>query len=102
MININGNKFAKNEKELIDTLFNSRQTAMGTYKKKNGGAMFFNLKKEPWFFLTKDKFFVSCTRHEGKIWYMYALDSLDERKLGLKSYSDEIKTANRIHKEIYS
>ena len=89
MLNFNGLKFAKNEKELVDSLFTAGGTANGLYKRlkrhtllyKPGGELFACIIHNH----KQGYFVVSASEREGKPFFMYALCSDDERYLGLAS-----------------
>lgn len=55
MITFNGKLFAKNDKELVNSLFKSRETAIGYYKILKNEVKFYTLRRE----------YVCGVRHDG-------------------------------------
>lgn len=98
--------YVDDKKKVVDTLFNSGGTALGYYKQRKGGIMFYDMQDKPFLFLVSnkynEKFFVSCYCFEGKIYYMFALSSNTEKLLGIDKlkYSEGIKLAEDIYKQI--
>lgn len=97
MLIFNGKKYAKNDKEFVNSLFTS-QTCSGYYKtQRNGsGTTIYNMQKEVIAFIVHNNrqgyFVVSATKHtDGKTYYMFGLSSLDKAFLGLtgKTVSEE-------------
>lgn len=88
MIEVNNTKFAKNEKELINSLFGSGSTASGTYKvKKTGTILFYDLQGT--LFAARiankygEKFFVSARLYNNKPRFQFDVSDLDKQKLGI-------------------
>ena len=92
MIIFNGLKYAKNDKEMINSLFDGTGTCAGFYKKIKAGYQIFNLQHEIFAFLqTINGFAVSAIMHDGKTRYSFGLDEKSEKLLGLDQvrYSDQ-------------
>jgi len=97
MIIINGLKFAKNNNEFVETLFQREGTASGFYKKKKNGILFLDMQNNPIFFLCCNNpslpFFVTCGTDtiisSGKkvIRYMHTTIAAHEKMLGLDKLS---------------
>ena len=94
MITINGRKYAKNDSEFTDTLFDKDGTAQGFYKKYKRRILFMDHQKKPLFTLVhnwhNEKMILSASQlDDGKIWYQHLSTKL-EQFLGLDkmSYSE--------------
>lgn len=89
MIEFNGVKFAKNNKELVESLFHAGGTASGTYKHTARGTKLYKGNGELFAYVVhNDKqgyFVVSASLHNAKPFYMYGMNSLDAKYLGLDS-----------------
>jgi hypothetical protein len=87
MIVFNGMKFAKNQTELVNSLFNTGGTCSGLYRKTKNGTKLYKGNGELFAYIVhNDKqgyFVVSACEHDGKARYMFGLCSLDEQYLGL-------------------
>lgn len=90
--------FVEQSKQVVASLFSptNGSTASGTFKIKKRGVLFFDLKGEPFIYLCANEdytpFFVSCfTQDDGRIRYMFALDSNHEQQLGFagKTFGEE-------------
>lgn len=94
--------FVRTDKDVINSLFEDKQTASGTFKRFKRGVMFYDMQKNPLFYLVCNKygerFFVSCGKHNGKTFYMHALTNTTEKLLGFDTmkYSDEAYFARSI------
>jgi hypothetical protein len=77
MLLINGLKFAKNNAEVIDSLFQGSTTAHGIYKVRRGrGRVAIELRSiqgEPMALISPDGVFVTAHKDGGKTRYMYAM-----------------------------
>lgn len=95
MITINGRKFARNESELVSSLFDPSGTGSGFYRPIRGGIQLYNLQNELFALAVNNKydeqFFVSASTHNGKPFYLYDLTDKDRQFLGFDtlSYSAE-------------
>ena len=104
MIIFNGNKFAKNDKELTDSLFDSNGTCIGFYKKTKRGIQLMNMQKELMAFIVDngygERFVVSARRIKNKIHYMYSTSSIEDKYLGLDKigYRQQIEECEKIFK----
>jgi hypothetical protein len=89
-LTVGATKFARTTALLTASLFHKGGTASGTYKVRKGGVLFLNAKGEPFAFLVAnrhgERFFVSCSKQEGGIFYMFGLADLDKALLGLSGY----------------
>lgn len=87
MLMVNGKKFAKNDKEFTDTLFQQGGTAHGFYKAIKGGIQLFNIQHELIAFIVNnshgEQFFVTASKCAGKARYMFSTDRIVEKYLGL-------------------
>ena len=88
MITINGKKYAKNDAEFIDTLFQGGGTAHGFYKTGKNGIKLFDHKKNLFAFVVNNRhneqFFVDASiKPDGKSHYMFGTSSLTEKILGI-------------------
>jgi hypothetical protein len=77
MINFNGVLFAKNEKELIESVFNpvKGSSASGIYKRNKSGYVLMKAGGDVFAFVRvgNDPLVMTCKRLEnGKLWYSYA------------------------------
>jgi len=91
MLKINGRKFAKNNSEFVNTLFQKDGTAIGFYKKLKGRIMLYDMQNNLFACLVHnrhgEKFFVSASLKNGKPYYMFALSTKDEQFLGFNDIS---------------
>ncbi len=82
-------KFARTPALLTASLFEGGGTANGTFKVRKDGVLFLNAKGEPFAFLVAnrhgERFFVSCSKREGGIFYMFGLADSDASLLGISS-----------------
>ena len=82
---INGKKYAKNDKEFINTLFDKQGgTANGYYKETKSGLYLYDLQNKPRVFIrAKDGLTVSFSILEnGRKRYMFALADADKKWFG--------------------
>lgn len=98
ILTINGYKFAKNDSDMLNSLFHSDgRTCTGYYKVMAGGILLMNGQKEPVLFIVTratHAWFVSvCRESTGRLRYAYATCSIDERLVGLDSVPDRDKDA---------
>ena len=103
MITFNGIKFAKNDKEFTNSLFNEGGTCEGFYKVTKRGVQLLDMQKNIIGFIVNNgysqRFLVSATRLDGgRIHYMYGTSTQLDRFLNLKdlSYMGTIKECERI------
>jgi hypothetical protein len=70
----NGIYFVQHEKDIINSLFTGSTTASGTYKVKDKGILFYDIKGEPFVYLSANNeyspFFVTCWKENGRIHYL--------------------------------
>ena len=89
MLIFNGRKFAKNESELVNPLFNKGGTASGIYKTTKNKTLLYKPNGDLFAcIIHNDKqgyFAVSASVQFGKPFYMYAMCEPDEKFLGLDS-----------------
>ena len=88
MIEINGNRFAKNDSEFTESLFNPPKTCFGFYKRKGKNVIIFcDIQKKPFAALVKqgtNSFLVNCREVTGgQIFYQFALGENYESIFGL-------------------
>lgn len=102
MLEINGKKYAKNDSEFIDSLFQTGGTCYGFYRKVRGGVKLMDHQKNIFVFIVNNKyneqFFVSASALNGKTYYMNSTSSIDDKILGLDelSYSQRNELAKTI------
>ena len=106
MIIINGNKFAKNDKEFTSSLFMESGTCIGYYKKTRNGIQLLDMKKNIIAFIAngikrkEQPFIVSATRTEKGIRYSYSLSSNMEH---LEAEDKELgEVVDSLYGEVYS
>jgi hypothetical protein len=85
MLLFNGKMFAKNNKEMVDSLFVSGGTCIGFYKATKTGFKLFNLQHELFAFVSPSKGIVvtANTQSDGKARYMFSTCRYTEQYLGL-------------------
>ena len=103
MIIFNGKKYAKNEKEFTDSLFERDGTCNGFYKILKKGIKIYNIQKELIAFIVNngysERFIVSARMTDNnKPRYMFSTMDNDEFYLGLDKlgYRDKIKECERV------
>lgn len=94
MITFSNKTYAKNDKEMVNSLFTPGGTCAGFYKKLKNGFLILDLQKNPFAFIVSNKkqgyFVVNATKtKEGKLFYNYSTSEEVERILGIdnKPYS---------------
>lgn len=110
MLNFNGLNYAKNDKELIESLFNKGGTCNGFYKVVKGGIKLYRvieggkeleafIKREPY-----NSFVVTATQTNGKTRYMFSTTSHTEKWLGLVGvgYMDTINACQDTIKQAFN
>ncbi len=87
MLTFNGKKYARNESELVDTLFKSGGTANGLYKTTKNKTLLYKPNGELFACISHNQkqgyFAVSASIQRDKPYFMYALCQPDEKYLGL-------------------
>lgn len=97
MININGKQFAKNDSEMIDTLFNGNATAIGFYKVGKNQINLMNHQKERIGVINRHGVLCKATKVDGGYWY--SLATIDE--IGkFESYTKGVNELNKIKGEL--
>lgn len=106
MINFNGVKFAKNDKEFTASLFSGGSTCYGYYKKTKRGIQLMDMSKKLFAFIVNngrgERFIVSASRMDnGRIRYMFSTTTKDDKLLGLKElgYKGTVEECARILNE---
>jgi hypothetical protein len=106
MIIINGNKFAKNDKEFTSSLFMWAGTCVGYYKKTANGVQLMDMQKNIIAFIAngikrkESPFIVSATRTSEGIRYSYSLSDNMEH---LKASQDELsKVVGSLYGKVFS
>lgn len=109
MITINGKKYAKNDAEFTESLFNPGGTCVGYYKKLKNGIQLMTMQKELFAFMVNnshnERFFVSAGRLEnGKAFYMYGLSDSAARWLGIENMGciDRYELIGDIYKTLFT
>jgi hypothetical protein len=94
VLSLAGKKYAKNNEEMAESLFQQGGTCAGYYRVKSGpvasGVLLLDLQKNPFAFAVRrglDSWFVTAGRDAatGRTRYMYGTDEAVERKLGIDS-----------------
>lgn len=84
MLTHNGKKYAKNDSEAVDSLFDRTGTVNGFYKRTASGLVLSDLQgKERVFVRQRDGLTVTCHRYNGRLRYAFALSSLDAQWVGV-------------------
>lgn len=102
MITINGKKYAKNQAEFTESLFASDGTCVGFYALRKNGVLLSDMQNKPFAMAVErgySTWFVSASRREdGRMWYMFALSSADEKTLGMDGmrYLDQLDLARSV------
>lgn len=110
MITFNGLNYAKNDKELVESLFNKGGTCNGFYKVVRGGIKLYRViegGKELDAFIKREPYnsFVVTANKEGKIpRYMFSTTSHTEKWLGLGDvgYLDTLKACQETIKQAFN
>ena len=107
MIVFNGVKFAKNDKEMTDSLFSNGGTCAGYYKVTKRGIQILDLQRNIIAFIVNngygERFIVSAIRCDnGRIRYMFSTCSKVDRLLFLEElgYKGTIEECERVLKEV--
>lgn len=108
MLTINGKKFARNDSEFTETLFERNGTATGFYKKHKGGLLLLDMNKKPFAAVINNRhgetFFVSVSvQPNGQMFYMYGTSTETDKVLGIDmlSYSEGIQAAKNAINYVY-
>lgn len=104
MIELAGKKYARNNAELVDTLFQGPVTAAGFYRKLQNGVLFLDHQKKPFAAAVRDVtnggcFFVNATRSEnGRTRYNFSTNELTEKQLDIDglTYSKQHDAAKAV------
>lgn len=102
MIIFNGVKFASNEKEFVNSLFDSDGTCYGYYKKLKKGIRLLDHNKNIFAFIVNngygERFIVSASNTEKGIRYMYSTTTETDKLLGLDKlgYRQKIEECEKI------
>ena len=95
MITINGTKWASNDSEFVDTLFDTKGTAEGFYKRLKNKIIFALVKNN------HGSFLVNCAKENKGYFYQYGLGSIYEKMLGVPSgCSDSVDYVNKLSSEL--
>lgn len=107
MLVFNGLKYAKNESEFTNSLFESGGTCNGFYKVVNGGIRLMDMQGEVRAFIAKNDggFVVSARRvpsMNNRIRYMFGTMDDDEQWLGINGMSlrEERNECSRVFEEL--
>lgn len=71
MITINGKKYAKNDKELIETLFEGRSTAVGYYKRNKKSLAIYDHQHQHIATINREGVLCCASKLDGKTWYSF-------------------------------
>ena len=87
MLTFANKQYAKNDKEMVESLFTPGGTCVGFYKKRKNGWLLLNLQKEPLAFVVANPkqgyFVVTAFEHVGKVRFMHSTCSITETLLGI-------------------
>ena len=77
MITFSNKTYAKNDKEMVNSLFTSGGTCAGFYKKRKNGFLILDLQKKPFAFIVSNPsqgyFVVNATKtDDGKLFFNYS------------------------------
>lgn len=97
MFTLYGKKYAKTDRQAVNSLFSPGGTVNGFYKRTSGGIILLDLQRNERAFIRADRFGpVSITRINGRRYYMHAASSVDEAWLGVpESYAEARDGATR-------
>lgn len=88
MFVFNGKKYALNDAEFVDTLFDADGTANGFYKRVRNGVKLYDMRHNLEAFIVANPrqgyFVVSASKHGKRELYMHGLCSLTEKWLGVQ------------------
>ena len=96
MLTIAGRRYAKNNAEMVDSLFHAGGTCSGQYRTRKGGILLLNLQGKPFAFIANGRkqressglcWFVTASSYDGRTFYMQGLAEYTERELGIESLS---------------
>lgn len=91
MINFNNLKFAKNNNEILNSLFSPDGTCAGTYKRNHKGTHLYNLQGELFAYMVHNDrqgyFVVSAVNAAGVNRYMFSTCTIDEKYLHIENMS---------------
>lgn len=102
MLVFNGMKYAKNDKEFTESLFQSGGTCNGFYKKMRNGIRLLDMQGNIRAFIVNNKyneqFVVSASQTDNGIRYMFSTTTQDEKWLGIDKlgYRDTIEACKRV------
>ena len=100
MLIINGHKFAKNNRNFVQTLFEKDGTAYGYYKRKKGVILFQTMQMEVFAALVCNgdfNGFVNATERNGKVFYQFGISDKGAELFGIPAgYLDSIEYAKTI------
>lgn len=104
MLTLYGKKYARNEKEFTETLFQSDGTANGFYKATKAGIYLSDMQGNERAFVRHDGLGpVSVSRHDGRRRYSFAASTIDEKWLGVPdSYMAACDGAKALAKAAYA
>lgn len=93
ILEINGKRFAPKGADVAGVY--------GHYESRRNGVLLSDVKNEPFVFIVGNRwqeyFFVSCSIHEGRLWYMHSTSTLDDTRLGFDKmgYGAKIELAEQ-------
>lgn len=94
MIILNGKKFALNDKEFIDSLFNKGGTCIGYYKRLKRQVRLYNMQHELIGVINAYGVLAKATKQEVGYWYSYANPDI----IGEYSITQQAEDINNIVK----
>ena len=95
MIILNGKKFAENEKEFIDSLFDPSGTCVGYAKRIKKSITILNNNREKVGVIANGVLASATKLESGEYWYSYATPSIVGEYASYMQERDDIKTATK-------
>lgn len=108
MFTFNGKQYAKNDREIVESLFGSGGTCNGFYKARKGGITLFDIQGHPRVFLvcrpqSNEYFAVSIHKpKDGPLRYMYSTVTTDEVWAGMPTSYLESKESVKMAYESFT
>jgi hypothetical protein len=96
MITLNGKQFALNNKEFINSLFNTGSTCVGYYKPLKNQIKLMDMQKTKVGVITKHKVLLLATKRPEGWWYSFGTIDL----IGEYDYGQEMREVNEALKQL--
>jgi len=93
MLRLAGKKYAKNNAEMVESLFAADGTCAGYYRKLKGGIVFLDNRKQPFAFAVQrgpEAWFVTAGKDQvsGRTRYMSGLGEYTAKQLGINTLNN--------------